>query len=358
MNTVASSSSRDVIKPAVILRYNVHRKWPYPDLRKASADLYHGGSPPEEIAALSSLIIGIRLRAGRTTRRFEPNSDYRGKPLEIGEQATPYFERPRKYKVPSAAVGPHSLMDLARLRTLAKLSVTEAIAIVRSARLYQDALWLAEPEPELAWLLLVSALETAANEWQKEAGENTARLKCSLPQLYNYLARLGDTSILPAVADYLVDTLGITKKFKDFLITFLPATPSARPPEWAQFKWDEGELKRAFGTIYRYRSKALHEGKPFPMPMCSPGYEEPDWDAPAERMIAAATSQNAAVWLQRDIPMNLHLFEYIARNALLRWWDSCVERNESAKGFVRGEADRREQATNRQFHGDVPDFDL
>jgi hypothetical protein len=342
MNTVAVSNSSDVIKPAVILRYGVYKKSPFPDFRKTTAELHHGGSPPEEVAALSSLIMAMRLRAGRTTRRFEPNLDPRGKPVEIGEQELPYFQKPRTYKLPHIAMGPHSLMDLTKLQTLAKISVTEAIAIVRSARLYQDAMWLAEPEPELAWLLLVSAIETAANEWQKGNGENIARLKCSKPKLYKYLDSIEDRSVLSTVADNLVDSLGITKKFKDFLITFLPDPPSARPAKWAQFNWEEKELKRAFVKIYGYRSKALHEGRPFPLPMCSPGFQEPGWDAPAERMIANATSQNANVWLHKDVPMNLHLFEYIARNALLIWWDSCAARDESAKGFIREEANLRQ----------------
>ncbi len=264
MNTVAVSNSRDVIKPAVILRYGVYKKSPYPDFRKTSSGLYHGGSPPEEVAALSSLIMGMRLRAGRTTRRFEPNLDPRGKPVEIGEQEVPYFQKPRTYKLPSAATGPHSLMDLTKLQTLAKTTVAEAIAIVRSARLYQDALWMAEPEPELAWVLLVSAVETAANEWQRASGENIARLKCSKPKLYKYLEGLEDSSVLSIVADNLVDSLGITKKFKDFLITFLPDPPSARPAEWAQFQWEEKELKRAFVTIYGYRFEGAPRGKALP----------------------------------------------------------------------------------------------
>jgi hypothetical protein len=35
----------------------------------------------------------------------------------------------------------------------------------RAARLYQDALWIVESEPNLAWIMLVSTVETAAKEW-------------------------------------------------------------------------------------------------------------------------------------------------------------------------------------------------
>jgi hypothetical protein len=275
--------------------------------------------------------MGIRLRAGRATRRFEPGGDPLGTPQEIGEQTMPYFSKPRAYTLPSVANGQHSLIAMDMLKLLLSLSHEEAIAIVRAARLYQDALWLAESEPALSWLLLVSALETAATEWQKDRGDNTAQLQASKPELYEYLNRLNDNNILPTVAGYLKDSLGITKKFVDFLLTFLPEPPEVRPAEWAQFNWTQDELKRAFQKIYDYRSKALHTGRPFPMPMCEPQYRDPSWQAPAERMTALGASQGGGTWLQKDIPMYLHLFEHIARNALVKWWRFCEQRNDPIK---------------------------
>jgi hypothetical protein len=307
----------------------MHRAWDYPDFRKTNADLYHGGSPPEELAALASLVMGIRIRAGHSTRRFEPNGDSLGTPTEAGDRIIPYFQPPDVPKVPSAAKGQHPLESLNVLKFLPKLSQTEACAIVRAARLYQDAMWLAESDPEVTWLLLVSALETAANEWQKEKGDSLARLEDSKPELYEYLSSLKDESILPTVADYIADSIGITRKFVTFVLKFLPEPPQLRPPEWAQFKWESNRFEKALKIIYRYRSRALHDGRPFPPPMSEAQYVDPSWQAPAEIMFAAATSQRGGVWLQDDIPMNLHLFEYLARNVLLRWWQACGDKNHS-----------------------------
>jgi len=327
MNTVAFKPG--TARPAIVLRYAMHKEFEYPDFQKTNAKLYHGGSPQQELAALASLAMGIRLRAGRSTRRFEPKSDPLGRPTELGDRTIPYLHSPDSHNLPSAAEGQHPLAALDVLNCLPKMSRTEASTIVRAARLYQDALWLAESEPELTWLLLVSALETAANEWQKKKGDKIARLQDSKPELYKYLVSLKDDSILSRVAEYIADSLGITRKFVSFVLRFLPDPPEQRPPEWAQFKWEPDQLEKALKTIYGYRSEALHDGRPFPRPMCKAPRLDSSWQAPAEKMIAEATSERGGVWLKDDIPMNLHLFEYIARNVLLKWWKESAHENHS-----------------------------
>jgi len=168
-------------------------------------------------------------------------------------------------------------------------------------------------------------LEVAANEWQKEQGDKIARLQHSKPDLYKFLVNLEDRSILPTVAEHIADSLGITRKFVEFVSKFLPDPPQLRPPELAQFNWESSQLKKALRTIYGYRSDALHNGRPFPGPMCeAPARLDSSWQAPAEKMIAQATSQRGGVWLQDAIPMNLYLFEYIARTALLKWWEGLL----------------------------------
>jgi hypothetical protein len=322
LNTVAFKSK--TARPAIVLRYAMHRAFGHPNFEKTNAELYHGGSVQQELAAFASLAMGIRLRAGRSTRRFDRNDDPFGKPTESGDRAIPYFYLPDSLSLPLAAEGQHPLSALEILNCLPKLSPEEASVMVRAARLYQDALWLAESEPELTWLLLVSALETVANEWQKQKGDEIARLQDSKPELYEYLNGIEDKVILPTVAKHIADSLGIMRKFVDFVLEFLPEPPELRPPEWAQFKWESNQLKKALKTIYGYRSKALHDGRPFPPPMCEAHRIDPSWQAPAERMTSQATSQRGGVWLAKDVPMNLHLFEYIARGVLLNWWNACA----------------------------------
>jgi hypothetical protein len=205
------------------------------------------------------------------------------------------------------------------MSSLPSLSVGDVIALIRSARLYQDALWLAESEPSLAWLLLVSSLENAAGEWRKSKACPEDRLKESQPELYRYLEDLGPDCPLK-VASFIVDMLGSAKKFVDFIIQFLPQAPHERPPEGMQHPWTEEQMRDSLRKIYKYRSKALHEGRPFPYPMCEPPYQDRDLPAPAEIPMGHATSTLGGIWVIADTPMLLHTFEYISRYALLAWW--------------------------------------
>jgi hypothetical protein len=70
-------------------------------------------------------------------------------------------------------------------------------ALVRSARLYQDALWIATPFPTFGWLMLVSAVETAANAWRSSMGSPLDRLRDTRPDLLEYLDGTG----VPGLAD-------------------------------------------------------------------------------------------------------------------------------------------------------------
>jgi hypothetical protein len=286
----------------------MHRERDYPNFEKTDATLYHGGSPPEELAALASMAMGIRLRAGRSVRRFEPHRDPLGTPEEIGDQKEPTFSTPRAYTLPAVAKRQHSIDALRILNSLPTLEASRVNAVVRAARLYQDGLWLAESEPEFTWLLFVSALESAANEWRRDSGSNIERLEISKPELFEILASHPDGSILPLVADTFAESMGATKKFIDFCVAFIPEPPTEPPPEWAQFSWERIPYRKAIQLVYRYRSSALHDGRPFPSPMCSPPYRDPSWSAPAERPTALGSFERGSIWVAKDTPLNLHCF--------------------------------------------------
>jgi len=89
-------------------------------------------------------------------------------------------------------------------------------------------------------------------------------------------------------------------------------------------EWSPDNLKKAFRQIYAYRSKALHDGMPFPAPMCEPPFLHELWETVAERPLGLATSLVSGTWLAKDTPMLLHTFEYIARKAIDAWWTSMA----------------------------------
>jgi hypothetical protein len=102
-----------------------------------------------------------------------------------------------------------------------------------------------------------------------------------------------------------------------------------RPPVKGQIAWDAPNLKRIFSKIYEYRSSALHGGTPFPLPMCLPALKPHGWDAPYEKPSGLAISSKGGTWRAEDVPILLHVFHYIVRGALLKWWQDLGENTSS-----------------------------
>ena len=48
----------------------------------------------------------------------------------------------------------------------------------------------------------------------------------------------------------------------------------------------------------------------------------------SEKPFGYATEAYGAIWIAKSTPMLLHTFEYIARNALLKWWESMLPRTD------------------------------
>ncbi|HEY6349557.1 MAG TPA: hypothetical protein VI636_09125 [Candidatus Angelobacter sp.] len=318
-----------VVRPTLILRSEWYWAFPYPSFEKTDAERYHAGTPPEEIAALASLAMGVRMRAGESVRDFFPGGDPKGTPRAWATRPEPVLMvNPilHSWILPRAVENEHSIELLQPLTMLPKMSPQDAISLVRAARSYQDALWLVESEPELAWLLMVAALETAANHWRREKETPTARLESANAQLYSYLLGLGNAEILARVADEIADSLGATRKFLDFVLNFLPPEPEERP-QLGKIDWTPEALKKILKVIYGYRSKALHEGRPFPAPMCEAPHRADKSSAPAEKPISLGSSQGGGVWLAKDTPLLLHTFEYITRGSLINWWRSMAAKD-------------------------------
>ena len=64
-----------------------------------------------------------------------------------------------------------------------ELSTNNARALARAARLYAQALWIADDDPAQAWLRLVSAIESAAAQWKAPKGSPIERLRQGAPEL-------------------------------------------------------------------------------------------------------------------------------------------------------------------------------
>jgi hypothetical protein len=153
------------------------------------------------------------------------------------------------------AIDEHDLYDATLLSHLPNMPPRASIALIRAARLYQDGIWIVESEPELSWIMLVSAVETAAGYWRVTTDSPLDRMHISRPELEPLLAGAGGEELVLRVAEQIADFMGAGKKFIDFLIEFLPEPPAERPNHFG-ISWEERDLRRSFRTIYGWRSPA------------------------------------------------------------------------------------------------------
>ncbi len=321
INTVAHDHRRIEVRPAIVLRFSyylpTHGFKPATD---TSDNHYHAGDHFDEAAALASLILGIRLQAGPITRDFGLRGDPLGTPINVsGMKAMPTL-----YPSHNAPMVPRlnksaNLADLSVLEKLPLLPPEAASVLVKAARAYQTALWFADSHPEMAWLFLVSAIETAASLWAKTYLDDDGSF---LPDAVSEILRKHNCpdSVDEPMSAYLRDTTRSTRKFVAFLLRFLPEPPIDRPESGSlRVNFDAGDLEKDFKFVYKCRSRALHTGVPFPKAMCLPRNPQ----LKDERIFALGMSSSGATWdFRKYKPLLFHLFEHIARGALLRWYNS------------------------------------
>ena len=287
---------------AIIIRFSAHRPDdpPKPIRLHTHYDRYLAVDIGEEIAALVSLALGIRCRSGGLIREFRLDDDPRGRHLGYAHSA-PYLRRPialRGSQLPRIARdadGQQRRVNLSEavplLRRYPYASQKKAIALVRAAHIYSEAIWSCDTDPQAAWLSLVTACEIAAAERYGTNDPKNRRRKNRAP--------------------------GATKRFVDFVSAYAPSPPAERPSIGA-LKWTD--MKRHADLIYHWRSRALHDGLPFPPTMSEIPRAYADDGIPAETPLGLGVSSGTSSWRREVTPMLLHTFAYIVRGALIRWW--------------------------------------
>jgi hypothetical protein len=183
--TAASGGPKGVL-PAIVVR----QWWLLGDddmvaLDKTDYTIYHGASQLEEIAALASCALGMRCRAAGLTRVWWLDPDELGRPVGF-DHVVPYLAPRRDHRgsVLPALNGTVDLADLRRfLLAYRDAPADKATEILRAARMYQQAVWVADDDPNLAWLRLVGAAEVAANHWRGEKLTPVDVLKKADPDL-------------------------------------------------------------------------------------------------------------------------------------------------------------------------------
>lgn len=312
---VRSDSHDRSVRMVVVVRAEGHIPREASPGHTGSAD-WHGGTLPEELAALLSLFLGIRLRTGGVVREFNESGDRRGMPVEW-DHRPPYLPAPSGAMLIVPQVMGNPLPDLRdSVRFLSKLPgvrADDATALVRAARAYQEAVWGIEADPNQGWIRLIGAIEAAAERWDSRTESAAEQFEVNVPRLAHWLLEHAPDGFELAAVE-LFNRLGSTSRFLRFVLEHLPAAPPDRPSHGV-VKWED--LDESLRQIYGYRSKALHGGTPFPAPMCWPPMERPYEERPGG--LGAGTQDH--MWDAAELPMLLHVFAYITRGCLLNWWE-------------------------------------
>jgi hypothetical protein len=247
----------------------------------------------------------------------------RGRPLHFDHVPT-YLPPPRRAPLMPTITGPARLSEAAgHLAGYPRLTAGQANALVKAARAWQEAVWVADADPRQAWLQLVSALEAAAQAWAGGPARSPEdRLMLACPKLAKRLARDAMPELHRFVAKDLDGIFKATEKFIDFTLAHLPDPPVLRPHKWARLDWTR--MKEHLALVYDWRSRDLHDGTPIPVPMCEPPHRLPRHRAPIEVPLGQETWAGSANWVAADIPMLLHTFAYIVRGTLLDWLASTA----------------------------------
>jgi hypothetical protein len=294
----------------------------------------------DEIASLLSLILGVRVRSGGRVRTFS-DDEPAGRPSYAGH-AMPALPVPA-WNAPILPGLADMRVPLPYVKRLLprypQLEAQEAVTLVRAARHYATALWVADNDPEQAWLQLVSAIETVAA--QEAVAANPAELFAeTYPDAAELVRGCGGDELLTKVAKHFKGLIGASRGFLDFVERYKPEPPDERPPTavirnlWddsgaltpsspetvtpveTRVDWDN--LRPTLKTIYRHRSALLHSGTPFPADLCLPPNRIDG--IPAERPLGRQSSAGTTTWTASDTPIHLHTFAHLTRGALLNWW--------------------------------------
>ena len=332
VNVMGSGNARGFMQPTLIVRFAyffVARAY-WSQTGHLRRETFQGGRLIDEIAALASLALGIRLRAGEVSRVFSEDGDPLGTPNASGSNREFLLLRGNEGLVLPAVcdslIRRTFLEDLWPFEILPRLSSSDVTALLRAAYLYQDALWIGESDPTLAWVMLVSAVETAADHWRGRDVEPLEAIRDLEPDLYEILTDCGREDLVQNVAKKAAKRLRSSRKFVDFSMRHLPCPPSRRPKNDSEkHPWTFDSMKNTMKFVYGRRSKALHEGRPFPLPLCeSPKSSGGSFqEVPIEEDLRSSYSD----WREQDYPIMLQTYEYIVRKSLLKWWKSMDSRS-------------------------------
>ncbi|WP_042440837.1 hypothetical protein, partial [Streptacidiphilus albus] len=211
---------------------------------KGTAEWYTAQSSDEELASLLALALGIRLRSGGMVRqfRFGPDEDPAGEPAFHDHRPPVLPHTPsRRTQVPGRSGEDVPLSEgLELLGLYPQLTPTEAVALVKAAKHFADALWVANSDPEQTWLRLVTAIEVLADLEKADTADPSVLFAAKFEGSAELIRAAGGESVLAQVAEEVTRVDGATRKFLGFVAKYAPGPPTGVRPKDEDYRveWD------------------------------------------------------------------------------------------------------------------------
>ena len=304
----------------LVLRHDDHLLEAPPDSGTDELDLrgWTGGDLGDQAAALLSLAISKRVRCGGVVRQGFAPGDPLGRPMAPRHRPPTLVEPAGRPMLPGIADAAQVQGTAELWAIYSRLDPLNAAALTRAAGQYADALWWADADPRIAWIKLVGALEAAANRADISSANDdpVTLLKRHRGALYGKLKRI-DPAAARVAAENLAGTMRAEAKLLEFTLAHAPAPPQTRP---GGALVDFNDLGPSLAGIYEWRSRDLHDGIPFPPPLCEPPIATDD--GICERFPALAVQGDGGTWPAEKLPMYLHVFAHIVGGALRAWWQT------------------------------------
>lgn len=287
--------------------YERRRQWTKSERANA---FYHGGGPAEEVVALASIFFRRRLRLGQQVRMND-------NPVMVNwDNNTNRLDEYRRGVVNTADAGDWFAL-------LSKLDPKLHLSVMLAARLYQEALWQYETAPDLAYINLVTAVESLSNRASNEA----ATLATLDEQLSDLVGEISDDDLRLRITTHLEGRLRpdrVKARWVKFILDHVTPefwTERVLPESVSTDATDKqladagyitpSTLERMIRKIYDQRSDSLHRGRPFPPFITDTigGADVPPY--------ALSMSYRGGSWNQDEFFPNLPFFERLVRNVIM-----------------------------------------
>jgi len=255
---------------------------------------YHGFDLPTEFCTLATVLLRRRVLLGPV--------------LRIDDEAIRYSSQPHPQNpyLTKGEIDPGLLTS--RFEDLLRLPFEYHEAFILACRMYQEAIMAIDDKPDIAYLLLVSAVEVFVAKFMPRTSED--ELSTDLVQA---LAKCDPEPRKILLRRILELDRGISRNFVSFVTAHVADDFWLQSPKISadQGRVSREELPELLKRIYNQRSKTLHEAEPFPPNVLAP----PNNDTEIDRRPEITVGQRK--WTQPQFVPYVRFFERLVQHVLV-----------------------------------------